>query len=279
MNIRKINKSELPDQLQNIPTPPKQLFAIGDIPTDKPFITIVGSRKPTAYGTEITEIIARDLAMSGAIVVSGLALGIDSIAHKACIEAGGLTVAVLPCGLDKIYPATHRNLALQILEKGGALVSEYEAGTPALKQNFVARNRLVSGLSQATIIIEAAQKSGTLITAGFALEQNRDVYAVPGNITSPTSAGTNQLISQGAGIITSGTQLLESLGLTQQKRNLSGDNDVETQIIDLIVGGIRDGDDIHNQMNIDTVEFNQALTMMEITGKIKPLGANQWTIR
>jgi len=277
VKIEKIKKADLPDQLQNIPSPPKEIFLLGKIPGSRPFITIVGSRKPTAYGREITELIARDLAQTGAVVVSGLALGIDSIAHKACLDAGGQTVAVLPCGLDNIYPATHRNLALEILEKDGALISEYPAGTPALKQHFIARNRLVSGLSQATIIIEAAQKSGTLITAGFALEQNRDVYAVPGNITSPNSAGTNEMINQGASIITSSQQLLDSLGFAKEKRSVSGETPIENLILDLLEQGVRDGDELQAQVKIGTAEFNQTLTMMEITGKIKPLGGNQWT--
>lgn len=277
MNIQKLQKSDFPDNLSRIHSSPKELFLLGELPKDEVFVTIVGSRKPTSYGREITETIARDLAQAGAVVVSGLALGIDSIAHKACLDAGGQTVAVLPCGLDNIYPASHRNLAVQILESNGALISEYTAGTPALKQNFIARNRIVSGLSQATIIIEAAQKSGTLITAGFALEQNRDVYAVPGNITSPNSAGTNELINQGAGIITSSQQLLSNLGLNKEKRSISGESPVENLILDLLEQGLRDGDEIQAQAHLETSEFNQALTMMEITGKIKSLGANQWT--
>ncbi len=280
MKILKLTQNQIPSQLQGIHTPPKQLYSLGEAiqPTEQ-CITIVGARKATHYGKEVTEMLARDLSLAGATVVSGLALGIDSIAHKACIDAGGRTIAVLPCGLDTIYPATHRNLAKEILSRGGTLLSEYEAGTPALKQNFIARNRLVSGLSKAVIVTEAAQKSGTLITAGFALEQNRDVYVVPGNITSPNSAGTNGLIEAGAEIITSSARLIEQLGLQKApKRRLTGDSENESSIIELLENGVRDGYELQILSRIDVKEFNQTITMMEITGKIRALGANQWTI-
>lgn len=280
MNIQKISGDQIPEQLRIIHSAPKQLFLLGEpIKPDEQRITIVGARKSTHYGREVTEMLASDLTRAGAVIVSGLALGIDSIAHKACLDAGGRTIAVLPCGLDEIYPATHRNLAKEILARGGTLLSEYDIGTPALRQHFIARNRLVSGLSKAVIVIEAAQRSGTLITAGFALDQNRDVFALPGNITSPNSVGTNTLIESGAQIITSSARLIEQLGLsTAPKRSLSGESDQEDVILMLIEEGVRDGYELQVRSEIEVTEFNQTITMMEITGKIRPLGANQWTI-
>ena len=280
MQIQKLINDQIPEQLQIIHSAPKQLFLLGElIKPDEKCITIVGARKSTNYGREVTEMLASDLTRAGAVMVSGLALGIDSIAHKACLDAGGRTIAVMPCGLDEIYPATHRNLAKEILARGGTLLSEYDVGTPALKQHFIARNRLVSGLSKAVIVIEAAQRSGTLITAGFALDQNRDVFALPGNITSPNSVGTNTLIESGAQIITSSERLIEQLGLTSApKRSLSGESDQENTILALLEEGVRDGYELQIKSQIDVTEFNQTITMMEITGKIRAHGANQWTI-
>ena len=178
-----------------------------------------------------------------------------------------------------IYPASHRNLAKDILAQNGTLLSEYDKGTEAFKSNFRERNRLVSGLSEAVIITEAAERSGTSITAGFALEQGKDVYVVPGNITSPSSKGTNGLISQGANVITSSSSLIEQLNLTpSEKRQLTGDSELETLILNLIQEGVRDGSKLQFGSGVGVSEFNQAITMMEVTGKIRSIGSNQWTI-
>ena len=279
MKIQTIKRADLPGVLQNIPNPPEKLFSLGAELKDERRITIVGTRKPTSYGREVTEMLARDLTNAGAIIVSGLALGIDSIAHQACLDAGGRSIAVLPCGLDTIYPASHRNLAKDILAKNGTLLSEYDKGTEAFKSNFRERNRLVSGLSEAVIITEAAERSGTSITAGFALEQGKDVYVVPGNITSPSSKGTNGLISQGANVITSSSSLIEQLNLTpSEKRQLTGDSELETLILNLIQEGVREGSKLQFGSGVGVSEYNQAITMMEVTGKIRSIGSNQWTI-
>lgn len=279
MKIQTIKSADLPEVLQNIPNPPEKLFSLGTELNDERRITIVGTRKPTPYGREVTEMLARDLTNAGAVIVSGLALGIDSIAHQACLDAGGRTIAVLPCGLDAIYPASHRNLAKNILAQNGTLLSEYDKGTEAFKSNFRERNRLVSGLSEAVIITEAAERSGTSITAGFALEQGKDVYVVPGNITSPNSKGTNGLIAQGANVITSSSNLIDQLNLTpSEKRQLTGDSELETLILNLIQEGVRDGSKLQFGSGVGVSEFNQAITMMEVTGKIRSIGSNQWTI-
>ena len=276
--------SDVPEKLRNIPTPPKQLFVIGNNVNEllnKPSVTIVGSRKVSAYGRAVTLGLAGELAKSGIVIISGLALGVDSLAHKAALDAGGLTIAVLPSGVDKIYPAAHFGLAKQILQQGGALVSEYPDGTPPLKHQFIERNRIASGLGDALLITEAAERSGTLHTANFALEQGRPVLAVPGNITSPTSAGTNNLIKTGATPVTCVQDVSHALGLelTEKKREVprSGNPD-EQLLLDLLFGGVSDGTELLGQSELDVSRFNQTLTMLEIRGQIRPLGNNRWSL-
>lgn len=284
----KINRI-LPDDepyLQIIDTiahKPKALYVIGKLPTSRrPTVAIVGTRKPTAYGREVAHQLAFDLAQKGIIVMSGLALGIDSIAHRGALEADGTTLAVLGNGLDSIYPATNRDLAKTILEKGGALISEYEPEVLARDFQFLERNRIVSGLSDAIIIVEAAQRSGTLSTAARALEQGREVFVVPGNITSPLSAGCNALLKQGATPITCANDVLEVIApdlLNSQTTLALGNNPLETKIITLLQSGLRDGDQIFAQCDTTTSEFSTTLTMMEIGGTLRSLGGNQWTLK
>lgn len=245
----------------------------------RPLVAIVGSRKVTAYGKTVTRMLAADLARAGVVIVSGLAIGVDGIAHQAALDAGGLTIAVMPCGLDRIYPTIHHNLARQILQQGGALLSEYPEGTITYPSNFIGRNRLVSGISSAVLITEASEKSGTLHTARFALEQGKDVLAVPGNITSPTSTGTNNLLKTGAVPVTSSQDVFHVLGI--QAASLEppkGDTPQQQLILDLIYGGTSDGAELLTASKVSTSQFNQAITMLEITGKVRPLGANQWSL-
>ena len=227
----------------------------------------------------MTERLAAELAERGVCIISGLALGVDAVAHNAAIERGGMHIAVLPNGLDEIYPAANTNLAKRLLLSGGAIISEYPVGTPSYKQNFIARNRIVSGLSDALLITEATEKSGTLHTARFALEQGRDVLVVPGNITSPTSAGCNNLIKSGAMPVTSVEDILFALGAT----NLSntsyvhrGDTPDEQRILDLLYKGIDDGHELLRLSKLSPTVFTQTLTMLELAGKVHPLGNNHW---
>ena len=283
--MQTIQLNKLPEFVQNIPSPPQQLYVLGDLESllIKPRVAIVGSRKVSAYGRSVTAKLSGELAKQGVVIISGLALGVDAIAHHAALEVDGLTIAVLPCSLDQIYPATNRQLAQRILDKGGALVSEYESGIMSFKQNFIARNRIVSGLADGLLITEAAEKSGTLHTARFALDQGREVMAVPGNITSETSTGTNNLIKAGALPITSYEDVLLALGLKprleKDKPIPKGDNDLEQKLIDLLVQGIYDGNEMLLASQFETAIFNQTLTMLEITGKIRATGANQWALR
>src|ERR1041385_1803279 len=189
-----------PSSLREIYDPPIVLYVKGAWSEclDQPCIGVVGSRKASTYGQNAAMMLARDLAQRGMTVVSGFARGIDAAAHRGALEANGRTVAVLGTGIDEIYPRDHKKLAAEILDRGGALVSQFPLGTPPVSENFPYRNRIISGLSLGVVVVEAAENSGSLITARLAMEQNREVFAVPGNITSRNSFGTNYLI-KGAG--------------------------------------------------------------------------------
>ncbi len=285
MQIKKLTLKQqgYPEPLRHITSPPKQLFCRGNLKEllNKPRVAIVGSRSLTAYGRQVTAQLAGQLAEQGIVIISGLALGVDAIAHQAALEAGGLVIAVLPSPVDNIYPATNRPLAEKILAQGGVLVSEYDEAIYDFKRNFVARNRLVAGLAQAVLITEAAEKSGSLHTARFALEQGKDVLAVPGNITSRVSIGTNNLIKSGATSVTSYKDVLHALKLKDHKtpaRQVRGRNAHEQTVLDLLLRGVNDGDQLLKASKLSTSEFNQVLTMLEIGGKIRAVGGNQWAL-
>lgn len=195
-----VDDGSYPALLREISDPPITLYVKGawELCINQPCVALVGSRKCSTYGVNTSQMLARELAAHGVTIVSGLARGIDAAAHRGAMEAGGRTIAVMGTGLDDIYPRDHEKLAAQILESGGALVTEFPLGTPPIPPNFPYRNRIISGLSLGTVLIEATERSGSLITARLAMEQNREVFAVPGNITSRTSFGTNYLI-KGAG--------------------------------------------------------------------------------
>lgn len=203
-----------PERLRQIPDPPPVLFVKGHTGSlSLPQIAMVGSRSPTPSGQGIAREFARGLAASGLAIVSGLAVGIDAASHEGVLEAGGVTIAVAGTGLDRVYPRHHAALAERILESGGALVSEYPPGTGPLAANFPRRNRIISGLALGTIVVEAALRSGSLITARMALEQNRDVFAVPGSIHNPLSQGCNRLIQEGAKLVQGPADVLEEYPL------------------------------------------------------------------
>ncbi len=284
-NIRVIQpgEGEYPERLANIHDPPKQLFVCGGNlvrALTQPSVAIVGSRKITSYGKTVTVRMASRLAELGVAIVSGLAIGVDGIAHSAALEAGGVCIAILPCGLDAIYPSSHAQLAARILQNGGALVSEYPPRTNAYKYNFIARNRIVSALSDVVLIPEAALKSGTLHTARFALEQGKEVMAVPGNITSDTSVGANNLIKAGACLASSVEDILHTLGLEAKykKKVPKGATAEEQLILDLIVSGVDDGAELLAATGLSPSSFNQSLTMLEISGAVRALGANHWGV-
>lgn len=264
---------------------PNTLYYTGTLPLERrPSVAIVGSRKPTPYGREVTMQLASELARRGVVIVSGLALGVDAIAHQAALDAGGTTIAVQANGLHRLYPSSNRQLGERIIKQGGAIISEYETGIDARQHQFLERNRIVSGLSDAVIVTEAASRSGTLNTAGHALAQGKYVFAVPGNITSPMSAGCNALLARGAAPALSAEVILEAIMPEALDNHAQvplplGSTPLEQAIIDALAQGERDGDSILSRLNASPTEFNTALTMLEISSIITPLGANQWTLR
>lgn len=208
-----INNSEYPEQLRNIYEPPHKLYILGNKEILKQKgIAIVGSRKATEYGKKIAFNISRELSINGINIISGLAIGIDSYAHLGNLNQNiGKTIAVLGSGIDKIYPKENIELAKKIIQSKGCIISEYPAGTKASKLNFPQRNRIISGISKGVLVVEANEKSGALITADFAIEQGREVFAVPGDITKEQSKGCNLLIKDGAKIVLSSQDILEEI--------------------------------------------------------------------
>lgn len=287
MEINTYNPSNVgyPERLKTIHSPPKQLFCYGVPPAElleNPSVAIVGSRNVSAYGKQVTYALARELAEQGVVIISGLAYGVDAIAHSAALDAGGLTLAVLPAPLDQIYPRAHHSLARRILEHGGTLLSEYSEVGPTFKSNFVARNRIVAGLANAVLITEAALKSGSLHTARFTLDQGGTVLAVPGSIYQPNSVGAHNLLKQGATVVTCVEDVLQAINIQPHRTKIThmrGDTPNEQAILDLLLTGMIDGDELLEATSLQASAFNQALTMLEIGAKIRPLGANQWAIR
>lgn len=269
-----------PEDFMRVSPAPTQVYISSTNWTDimsRPRVSIVGSRKVSPYGKHVTELLASDLARAGVAIVSGLAIGIDSIAHRACLEAGGITVAVLPSSIQDIYPARHAQLGRRIVAQGGALLTEYEQGSPIYKPNFIARNRLVAGLSHAILVTEASEKSGTMHTARFALEQGKDVLAVPGAITSRTSQGTHNLIKSGAGLVSSASDVLHVLGISGSPTHTPHSDDPHEQLlINMLIEQSRDGSEMLILSELPVQLFNQTMTMLEIKGLIRPLGSNQW---
>lgn len=272
------NNPSFPERLRTLPQRPVSLYSKSELPEYSLGIAIVGTRKPTGYGRQVTAEIATRLAERGVVIISGLAHGIDGIAHEATIKAGGKTIAVLPSGLDQIYPSAHRGLADKILATGGALVSEYEPGTPPLQYRFLERNRIVSGLSDIVIVTEASSRSGTMNTVSHALEQGKDVYAVPGPITSSMSAGCNALIAQGATPIVNVEQFVGQLlpKPSSQQLTLLAHTKEEQAILDLLARGVFEGDELQTRSKLDSTLYSQTMTMLEIRGAIRSLGANRW---
>lgn len=286
MEIFQINLSDYDylRDLPHIPDPPKKLFIRGKLPEKRvKTAAIVGTRKPSAYGREIATKIASECAKNGIVVVSGLALGIDSIAHRAAIDSGGKTIAILANGVDKIYPRSHEDLGQRILQTNGAILSEYPNNTPARPWQFLARNRIVSGLADAVVIIEAASRSGTLSTANHALDQGKEIFAVPGNITSPLSAGCNQLIKNGANPLTSVEDLLDFLipdRFEKQTQLFKGDTREENVILEFLSkNGTTSSDTIIKQTKLSASEFNQAITMLELKGLVLNNGGEKWSLK
>ncbi len=274
-DIRKIEEDEIPEQLLEIPEPPQKLYVCGNLPPEgNIMLAVVGSRKYTNYGKEVCENLISGLKNYPVTIVSGLALGIDSIAHNSALDAGLHTMAVPGSGLSErvIYPATNLNLARKIIEAGGCLLSEFEPDFRATVWSFPKRNRIMAGLCKAVLVIEAEEKSGTLITARLALDYNRDVFAVPGSIFSPNASGVNRLIKGGATPIATPKDLLEALGFSVEEnlpmgveQNLT---DEEKEILEFLREPCS-RDVLLRQIKRSTAEATAILSMMEIAGLIK----------
>lgn len=280
IDIISITDENYPVWLKEIHNPPFLLYVKGELrQEDGNAIAIVGSRKCSSYGRGATNEIASGLAKAGFAIISGLAYGIDSEAHRAALNAGGRTIAVLGNGLDQVYPAENENLAKEIT-KNGALISEYPIGMPGLVQNFPARNRIISGLSKGVVVAEAGEKSGTIHTANFALEQNRQVYAVPGPIYSTLSAGPNRLLKMGAKAVTCAQDILEDFGIEEKiSAPAVAENDDEKLIFEILKPCPKHVDEIAREAKEPVYEISQILSLMEIKGKLKHLGGMVYTIR
>ena len=270
--------SDFPPLLREIPLPPFGIYVKGNLPDPtQPAIAIVGTRKATEDGVETARRLGAELARAGAVIVSGLAFGIDAAAHTGCLDADGRTVAVLGNGLDAVYPKSNERLARRILEQGGALVSEYPLGTPSLPHHFLERNRLISGLSLGIVVIEAPKASGSLATARFALEQNRDVFVVPGPARHQNFHGSHELIRSGARLVTSATEVLEDLNLVEPDPDTPAKNfgSEEEKIIFEVIGKAREPLEIDKIIEITHLESriaNQALTMLLLKNIVQEKG-------
>ena len=288
--LQKINEfrpqeANFTEVLESIAVMPKMLYLYGKIPEKRvKTVAIVGTRKSTKYGSEIAYRLAYEVAKRGAIVVSGLAYGIDSVAHRGALDAGGITVAVLGTPIDKIYPRAHLGLAEKIVETGGVVMSELAPGAKFYpKVSFLERNRLISGLADVVVIPEAAERSGSLNTAAHALEQGREVFAAPGDITRPMSRGCNRLIMQGATPYLGVDDVLNFLFPPNRKSRrqatlLFGDTEEETRILRLVEAGCTDGEVLINELAWSAAEFNRTVMMLEIKGRLKAMGCNQWCL-
>lgn len=273
---------DFPPKLQDLIGGPVLLYYKGDISCiRRQSVAIVGTRRMTSYGREVTEIFSGSLAEFGVTIISGLARGIDTIAHKSCLAAGGTTAAVLGSGLDTIYPSENKILAEEIVKKDGVIVSEYPLNYPALPENFVVRNRIVSGLSTCVLVIEGAEKSGTLTTATHAAEQGKTVFAVPGQITSPLSKAPLFLIKNGARVATEPKDILDELDISvkvdkKRMQKIIPDDPKENNIMKILENEPLYLDEVVRITGCKTSEISARLTFMEMKGMIKDLGGGKY---
>lgn len=272
-----------PDYLKQIPSPPPLLFVKGEfLPEDEWAVAIVGTRRATTYGRECALRLSRDLSEAGITIVSGLARGIDGVAHRAALNAGGRTIAVMGNGLDTVYPPEHRELA-QKIAKQGVLLSEYALGVRPEARNFPARNRIISGLSLAVVVVEGRWSSGAVITAKLALEQGREVFAVPGSILSHSSEGPNRLIKEGATPALNANDILEALNLTKvaqqlDARHILPTDPVEARLLETLSAEPLHIDEIGRLMEMSAPDVASALAMLELKGMVRQVGGMQYVI-
>ncbi len=282
IKIVTLESEEYPLLLKEIYSPPPILYYKGTLPNNSNFsLAVVGTRKTSIYGRQATLDLVSVLAKTGLIIVSGLALGIDTLAHQATLKHGGNTIAILGCGLDKIYPASNHQLAKNIVLNGGCLISEYPPGTEPLKQHFPARNRIIAGITKGVLVIEGSHKSGALITAKFSLEYNREVMAIPGSIFNINAEGTNYLLKNGAHLISSAEDVLNVLDLQfiqnyKETQQVLPQNSEEKILFKIIIKSPIHIDEIIQQCTLPISTINATLTIMEMKGMIKNLGGGNY---
>ena len=272
-----IKDKKYPAFLKQISDPPANLYFKGELPSENEIcLAVVGTRRYSDYGKRAAIFLSEAIARAGLTIVSGLAIGIDTFAHESALEMRGRTIAVLGSGLDEasIYPAQNRKLADKIVENGGCIVSEYQAGTKALLHHFPLRNRIISGLSRGVLVVEARGKSGALITASRAIEQNREVFALPGSIFSQTSFGPNNLIKLGARLVTGVNDILEefNLPIIETKQRINPETKEEEDILTFLFDRASTIDDIIKETKLDIATVSSTLTLLEIKGAVKNIG-------
>ncbi len=273
---------EYPARLREISSPPVFLYIRGRLlPEDDLSFAVVGTRLITEYGRRVVEEIVGGLAQAGLSIVSGMAFGIDTEVHKITLARDGRTIAVLGCGLDYLYPPANASLGRRIIESGGAVISEYASGVPPLKQHFPARNRIISGMTRGTLVVEAGERSGALITARFALDQNREVFAIPGDIFREKSQGPNNLIKSGAYPVTRAEDILEILNIRTLKssvkvRKVIPANKTEEEILCVLGEDPRHIDEICRVLKKLTQEVSTQLSVMEMKGMVKNVGGMRY---
>jgi len=278
-----IEDKDFPISLKKIKNPPKKLFFRGKFSKEEKTFAIVGTRRHSLYGKYVASQITSGLVKAGLTIISGLAPGIDTIVHKTTLEENGRTIAVLGTGIDNesIYPQRNISLVNEIIKKGGAIISEYPPGTRGTKFTFPQRNRIIAGLSMGVLVIEAPEKSGALITARFAKEQGKFVFAIPGNINSLTSKGCNKLIQEGAFLVTKSEDILAKLGINikKEEKKLIGKNEEENKILRLLEKRPLYIDEIIEKTKIPSQKIIIILSQMELEGKIRNLGQNIFSLK
>ena len=272
MTIRRLRRGAVPypPLLREIPDPPAVLWLRGEAAPElleRPSVAIVGARACSSYGRSVARTLGRELAAAGLVVVSGMARGIDSEAHRGALDAGGVTVAVLGCGIDRDYPAAHRDLASRIVQRG-LIVSEYEAGVEPAPWRFPARNRIIAGLCTATVVVEARERSGALITADFALEDGREVMVVPGEITSSVSAGSNALLRLGATPVTAAADVLEVYGIECVVALPESPGGLAGRLLERLAESPASIDELARSSGIAPGDVAAALIELELAGRI-----------
>jgi DNA processing protein len=285
LNVKALSPDDplFPPRLREVYDSPILIYVRGTlVREDECAVAVVGTRHPTVYGRQAAEEITKELARNRVTVISGLAAGIDAVAHRAALDAGGRTIAVTGCGLDMVYPSSHVSLARQVMERG-ALVSEFPLGTRPKAEHFPQRNRIISGMSLGVLVVEAGEESGALLTAHRALEQNRDVFAIPGSIFSPLSAGTNYLIQQGAKLIRNCEDILEELNLNMvphqlEMRELVAPTDTEAQVLMHLTKEATHIDALCRISGLPTPTVTSTLAMLELKGLARQVGGMNYIL-